>query len=178
MDHFAASSAASRVEAVELDPTTELYPDLQRVRAYWTGKRQARFAPRRADIDPADLVAVLPRVMLADVMTNPSLDFRYRLSGTAITDVHNKNLTGKSPRDLMPAAYAALIYEHYCEAVHRREPLLHLIVLDTIERSRSYARLLLPLSEDGNAVTMLMAVDSAEQNTRALKDYFAELMRG
>jgi hypothetical protein len=177
MDRFATSSAASRVEAVELDVATELYPDLQRVRAYWTGKRQARFAPRRADIDPADLVAVLPRIMLADVVAKPPLDFRYRLSGTAITDVHKKDLTGKGPRDLVPAAYGDMIYAHYCEAVRRREPLLHLVVLDTIERSRSYARLLLPLSEDGSAVTMLMAVDSAEQNTRALKDYFAELMR-
>jgi len=115
--------------------------------------------------------------MLADVVAEP-LDFRYRLSGTAISDVHHKNMTGKSPRDLMPEAYAALIHGHYCEAVRRREPLLHLIVLDTVERSRSYARLLLPLSEDGNAVTMLLTIDSAEQNTRALKDYFAEITRG
>ncbi len=88
------------------------------------------------------------------------------------------NLTAKSPRDLMPTAYGALIHDHYCQAVSRREPLLHLIVLDTIERSRSYARLLLPLSEDGCAVTMLMTIDSVEQNTRALRDYFAEIMRG
>lgn len=177
MLRFATSLGSSRVEAVELDAGSERYPDLQRVRAYWTARREARFAPRRADIDPADLVEVLPRIMLADVLSEP-LDFRYRLSGTGITDVHSKNMTGKSPRELMPAAYGALIHDHYCLAVHRREPLLHLIVLDTRERSRSYARLLLPLSEDGSAVTMLLTVDSKEQNTRALKDYFAEIMRG
>ena len=177
MDRSATPLRPSRVEAVELDPTSERYPDLQRVRTYWAERRQGRFAPRRGDIDPADLVAVLPRIMLADVVAEP-LDFRYRLSGTAISDVHHKNMTGKSPRDLMPAAYAALIHGHYCEAVRRREPLLHLILLDTVERSRSYARLLLPLSEDGNTVTMLLTIDSAEQNTRALKDYFAEITRG
>ena len=177
MERIPTSLESSRVEAVELDPTSERYQDLRRVHVYWKDRCQARFAPRRADIDPADLVAVLPRIMLADVLTDP-LDFRYRLSGTAITEVHSLNLTAKSPRDLMPIAYGALIHNHYCQAVSRREPLLHLIVLDTVERSRSYARLLLPLSEDGCAVTMLMAIDSVEQNTRALRDYFAEIMRG
>jgi hypothetical protein len=170
------SPEPTRVEAVELDPACEHYPDLLRVRAYWERKRQGGFAPRRADIDPADLVDSLPRIMLADVLPEP-LDFRYRLSGTAISNVHGKELTGKSPRDLTPAAYATLIYDHYCEAVRRREPLLHLIVLDSEQRSRSYVRLLLPLSEDGTTVTMLMAVDSKEQNTQALKAYFTEVMR-
>jgi hypothetical protein len=167
----------TRVEAAELDPGSEHYPDLLRVRAYWDGKRQGRFAPRRADIDPADLVDSLPRIMLADVLPEP-LDFRYRLSGTSISNVHGKEMTGKSPRDLPPAAYGALIYNHYCEAVRRREPLLHLIIFDGDQQSRSYARMLLPLSEDGRAVTMLMAVDSKEQNTQALKAYFTEIMRG
>ena len=165
------------VEAVDLDPATDRYPDLLRVLTYWERKRADRFAPSRADIDPADLLDVLPRVMLADVIQEP-LDFRYRLSGTSISNVHGKEMTGKSPRDLPPAAYGALIYDHYCEAVRRREPLLHLIIFDGDQQSRSYARLLLPLSEDGSAVTMLMAVDSKEQNTQALKAYFTEIMRG
>jgi hypothetical protein len=168
---------ASRVEAVELDVRSDDYPDLARVLAYWEGKRGERFAPSRADIDPADLVEVLPRIMLADVLREP-LDFRYRLSGTGIAGVHGKDQTGKRPRELTPLAYGALIHEHYCDAVRRREPLLHLVVLDTDERSRSYARLLLPLSADGSAVTMLMTVDSKEQNSRALKEFFAKLTGG
>jgi hypothetical protein len=35
----------TRVEAAELDPGSEHYPDLLRVRAYWDGKRADRFAP-------------------------------------------------------------------------------------------------------------------------------------
>ena len=168
---------ASRVEAVELDPANERYPDLVRVLAYWDAKRGARFAPVRADIDPADLIRVLPRVMLADVLGDPP-EFRYRLSGTGICDVHGANHVGKGPRDLVPPEYGALVHRHYCEAVTRRVPLLHLFRLDIALVERSYARLLLPLSEDGAAVTMLMAIDSKEQNTRALKDYFATIMAG
>src|SRR5260221_6895446 len=87
----------TRVEAVELDPGSEHYPDLLRVRAYWDGKGQGRFAPRRADIDPADLVDSLPRIMLADVLAEP-LDFRYRLSGASISNSHGKAVNGKTPR--------------------------------------------------------------------------------
>jgi hypothetical protein len=164
------------VEAVDLDPATDRYPDLLRVLAYWERKRADHFAPSRADIDPADLLDVLPRIMLADVIHEP-LDFCYRLSGTAIREVHGQEPTGLRPRDLNPPAYGALIHEHYCLAVRRRQPLLHLITLDTADRSRSYARLLMPLSQDGHTVTMLMTVDSKEQNTAALKNFFSMIMR-
>jgi hypothetical protein len=170
------SHAIGTVEAIELDLGNERYPDLIRVLANWEQKRRERFAPRRSDINPADLVEALPRIMLADVQRDP-LDFRYRLSGTAISNVHGKEMTARTPRDLDPPQFGALIYDHYCECVRRRSPILHLIVLDTLERSRCYARLLMPLSEDGEEVTMLFAVDSKEQNTRALRDFFAEAAR-
>jgi hypothetical protein len=165
-----------RVEAAELDLKTAPYPDLMRMLAYWESKRKGRLAPRRADLDPAEIVEFLPRVMLADVRHDP-LDFRYRLSGTGILDLHGMELTGRGPRDLMPVAFGELIYGHYCEAVRRREPLLHLVVLDSQERSRSYARLIMPFSEDGSAVTMLMTVDGNERNTKALRKFFSEITR-
>lgn len=173
MSYAVRKNSGVETEAIELSLATDRYPDLVRVLAYWERKRGRRFAPRRHDIDPADLVDVLPRVMLADVLQNP-LGFRYRLSGTAIRDIHGKEMTARTPRDLKPVSYAALIHSHYCECVHRRTPVLHLIVLDAEEQSRSYARLLLPLSEDDQEVTMLMAVDSKEQDTRALRDFFRE----
>ncbi len=164
----------SRIGAVEVDLATDRYPDLSRMRAYWQSKRGQRFAPRRADIDPGDLVPFLPRLLLADVQRDP-LEFRYRLVGTAICAVHGAEFTGKSPRDFEPAELGALIHEHYCDVVRRREPTLYLLLLDTRVQSRSYARLLLPLSEDGQEVTMLMALDSLEQNTEALRQFFAEV---
>jgi hypothetical protein len=151
---------------------------LAQLHTYWEQKRGERFAPRRADIDPSDLVAALPRIMLVDVIPAVPVDFRYRLSGTGICDVHGTNHTRMRPRDLKPPPYGALIHEHYADCVQRRVPLLHLVVLDIDDRELSYARLLLPLSEDGVAVTMLMAIDSKEQNTRALKEYFTEVSRG
>lgn len=163
-----------RLRSLELDPAGECPPDLARVLAYWEAKRQDRFAPRREDIDPADLVEVLPRIMLADVVPEP-LDFRYRLSGTAIDDLHAVSMTGKGPRDLKPPAYGELIHAHYCEAVSRRRPLLHLVTFVT-RRSLSYTRLLLPLSQDGASVTTLMTVDGRERDTAALRKFFDAFM--
>lgn len=162
------------VQAIELDLADVPYPDLKRALAYWTLKRQDRFAPIKKAMDPVDLVKVLPRIMLVDVEADP-LDFRYRLAGTGICDTHRTEPTGTRPRDLEPKNYGTLIHQHYCQAVETRSPILHLIILDTFDRSRAYARLLLPLSDDGLRVTGLMTIDAKEQNTQALRDYFEKV---
>ena len=161
------------IRAVPLDLEGGLahYPDLVEALDYWRDKCRSRIAPARRDIDPLDMRDILPRILLADVTTDDAgaLDFRYRLSGTGICDVHGYELTQLSPRELQPATYGALIDSHYREAVRTRRPSAHIILLNTDQMTRSYARLLLPLSEDGEAVTMLMAVDSEAQN--ALHDF-------
>ncbi len=156
------------IQAAELDLETglALYPDLVQALNYWQGKCGTHFAPSRQDIDPLEIPALLPRVMLADVEWGDDgpVDFLYRLSGTGICDIHGYDLTSLRPRDLSPPAYGQMIYDHYCLTVQRREPLAHVLVLQTNKQQRSYARIILPLSADGERVTMLMMVDSEKQN--------------
>lgn len=148
-----------------LQDTLQLYPDLAWAYGYWQSKCDGRIAPRRNDIDPLDMPQILPRILLADVLDTPDgCDFRYRLSGTGICDVHGQELTALRPRDLTPAPYGALIHDHYVEAYRNRAPRADIIILQTDRRARSYARLLLPLSDDGEAVNKLMAIDSETQN--------------
>lgn len=169
---------AYKVDAIELDLATSDYPELSRALAYWQRKRQDRFAPARADIDPADLVESLSRITLSDVFyRGDALEFRYRLAGTEICTTHWRDPTGENPRDMTPAAFGVLLQAHYEEAVHRRAPMMHLIMLTGPDKIRSYVRLLLPLSEDGARVTMLMTVDSKQQNNKALRDYFQRASR-
>jgi hypothetical protein len=169
-------SVVGFIEAVELDIASAPYSDLSSIHDYWEQKRAGRLAPRRRDIDPVDMVEMLPRIMLVDILGSPPR-FRYRLSGTAIAAIHRTEPTGKGPLDLTPSAYGRLLDTHYRDCIKRRTPLMHLIVLDTFNRSRAYARLILPLSEDGETVTMLMTVDSRHQNNDALTDFFT-LARG
>lgn len=157
------------IQAGRLDPTKDLgrYPDLALALDYWSAKRGGRFAPARDDIDPTEITDILPRILLADVTRDASgaVAFRYRLSGTGIGEVHGFELTGKGPLDLQPPQYGRLVEAHYREAVEAREPLVHLIALQTDKKARSYGRIILPLSDDGETVNMLMIVDSATQNS-------------
>jgi hypothetical protein len=157
------------IQAAELDPARDLgrYPDLALALDYWSTKRGSRLAPSRSDIDPTEITAILPRILLADVTREAGgeIAFRYRLSGTGIGQVHGLELTGKSPLDLPPPQYGRLIESHYRQAVEQRRPLVHLIALQTDKKARSYARIVLPLSDDGETVNMLMIVDSETQNS-------------
>jgi hypothetical protein len=156
------------IQAAKLDLEKDLprYPDLCLALDYWKSRKGNRIAPARADIDPVDIPRLLPRVMLVDVETGPTgePDFRYRLSGTGIRNVHGYDATGLRPLDLKPPIYGRLIHAHYRAAAEAHAPLAHVIVMITNKKQRSYARIILPLSEDGETVNMLMTVDSGTQN--------------
>jgi hypothetical protein len=157
------------IQAAELDLDRDLarYPDLVFALGYWTGKRHDRLAPARSDIDPLDITALLPRIMLADVVLDAGgrVGFRYRLSGTGIGRTHGSELTGQGPLDLRPAPYGALIDAHYRQALKLCRPLVHVITLRTNKKTCGYARIILPLSSDGESIDMLMIVDSDAENT-------------
>lgn len=168
-----------RIDAEEVDVSSgiDLYPDLQEIYEYWKLKAAGNWAPLKSDIDPVDIPRFLPRVMLCDVFYRPDTDevesFRYRLSGTGICDVHGFDPTALRPTDLTPPEYGDLIQAHYEEAVIRRKPMVHIIVLESIDKTRSYARIILPLSHDGKRVDVLMTIDSEKQNT--LSDFLDDL---
>jgi hypothetical protein len=140
------SQAETSLSCLELELRDPFYPDIVDVLDYWQQKRGERFAPSRSEIEPLDLIA----------------------SAAPDADVHREELTGLTRLDLKPAEYGRLIDRHYRQCVSEREPLLHLIILDSTHCSRAYARLLLALSNDGEHVNMLMAVDSANQDARQL----------
>lgn len=168
-----------RIDAEELDLTSglDLYPDLKDVYGYWKSLAKDRWAPLKSDLDPVDIPSILPRVMLCDVFyrdDGSEIDsFRYRLSGTGICNIHGFDLTAIQPRDLSPPEYAALIQSHYEEAVAKRKPIAHIIILEYLDKARSYARIILPLSRDGDRVDVLMTVDSEKQNT--LSDFLEDI---
>ena len=152
----------ARVESTELTVGDPAYSDLVAILSYWNSKRGARFAPPRSAIDPGDFVTVLPRVKLVDVLRGPegALDFRFRLAGTEIGSILGTELTRLRPLDLQPPQFGTMVHEHYSQCVRERRPMLHKVQIDSVRRMHSYARLLLPLSSDGETIDMLMTVDS------------------
>lgn len=166
--------ALPRVDAVEVrldDPGLE--PDLKFALDYWLRKRAGRLAPRRADIDPIEITALLPRVTLVDVSIDP-VDFRYRLAGTGLFKLHGTELTNKRAFDLEPPVYGALIHRLYGEALARRAPVVHRVLIECETRRSAYARVILPLSEDGVVINRLMTVESYADAAQDLYDCFEE----
>jgi hypothetical protein len=67
---------------------------LIKLRDYWLEKRKNRPFPSRADIDPIEFPDLLPRIVLVDVTHDP-LRFQYRLIGTTITAISERDATGR-----------------------------------------------------------------------------------
>src|SRR5258708_6705187 len=81
---------------------------------YWTEKRGLRRMPARGDVDPLELKAVLPHILLIDVARTP-LDFRFRLAGTRTYHIFGVDLTGRSVREVEPPALATIVWDSLSE---------------------------------------------------------------
>lgn len=128
-------------------------PRLVELYRYWDARREDRFAPRRTDIHPTDIPKLLPFLLLADVLPGPR--YRYRLVGTEVERVFGAAMTGRCIDELMRGAYLDFITDLYKAVIERRTP---------VYSENTYAndafrtqRLMLPLSENGKRVTMVLS---------------------
>ncbi|HEV2549391.1 MAG TPA: PAS domain-containing protein [Stellaceae bacterium] len=71
------------------------HPTLVAIYRYWNDKRRGRAMPQRADIDPTEIVRLLPYVFMVGVERDP-LRFKYRLIGTAICEFLGRDFTGRT----------------------------------------------------------------------------------
>ncbi|MGH6949122.1 MAG: PAS domain-containing protein [Kiloniellales bacterium] len=163
-------SQTAQVEATQLEIGDPRYPQLNWLYDLWQERRGHRSMPARSEIGPAELKEVLPRVMIVDVTYEP-LEFRYRLSGTAISTIHGQDFTGLSVRDLQPKIYSDLIWRHYCEVLERQVPTIYEVSLLNDFTRRHYARIILPLSAKGDRVDKLLVVD---EHRGSLSEFFRD----
>src|SRR5690349_3042563 len=125
-------------------------PRLRQAFRYWDAKRAGRAMPGRRDIDPVDIPALLPWLMLIDVIAEPALDFCYRLIGTEIRRLSHANHTGRRFSALPGEGNGSVVFGNCEQVVLSRAP---------FSRSPPYVgpdprvvrceNLLLPLSSDG-----------------------------
>lgn len=128
---------------------------------YWHIKRAAKPMPARADLSPADLVKVLPKVVLIDALPNHP-HFRYRVCGTNIVDWVKFDATGQTLDTVKPEKYRQMLFATYMECVGARAPIAHRILWNSDDVPHRYKRLILPLSNDGKNVNMLLAISITE----------------
>jgi hypothetical protein len=130
--------------------------DLRRLLEYWQGKCGDRPFPRRADIDPLDLHFMLERIALTEVHGEQPRRYRMRLVGTFWRDLSGVELSGTWLEELPSANLRDLTIGFYEAMIAAGKP--RFTVRDAIvdDRLLRYEIMLLPLSEDGIRVSMIL----------------------
>jgi hypothetical protein len=131
------------------------HPAILKMLAFWAGKRQGRTMPRRSDIDPAELVGMLPNIILVDVVDD-ARRFVYRLVGTGEVQVRGHDPTGKSVREGYFAATPELAEANYEKVRNSRAPFYEEDKFQVVDRYVSEANLFLPLSDDNETVNKIL----------------------
>ncbi len=155
------------------DPDNQIYPELTDVYRYWQQKQGGRFAPPWTDINLLDIApAVIPRICVVDVNADRS-EFTYRFWGTAITDMHHYDLSGKSVLVLKPAHYAKTIYRQYQTVFETAKPQGFLTEVPfEADHYTYYAVIRMPLSSNGKDVDMIMSVEDYGDDRDQLRKVF------
>lgn len=137
-------------------PVSIRHPDSQRLLVYWQAKRGGREFPRRADLDPLDFGFMLDRVALTEVHDGETRRYRLRVVGSWWT-----NMLGFEPTGMWMDAWPnpgqlELTITSYEALISLRRPVAGTRDAWVDQRKLSYEILLLPLSEDGSRISMIM----------------------
>ncbi len=148
---------------------------------HWVSKKRGRAMPCRADIDPLELPGeIWPYTMLLDVVWNGDMPrFRYRRVGDVFWR-DSAEPTGKFIDEVIPdrAGYRDYVIGIYEEMAKRRQPMYteNSFSLDGRNSAMTTRRISLPLSNDGEAVNMVLAGHIFEHG-RLARDVAFSLVR-
>jgi hypothetical protein len=126
--------------------------------SYWLAKRASRSMPARSDLDPGDIPALLPHLMIVDKVEDR---FRYRLVGTAVVRDVGHDATGSLIGSYIcsaapeSAASAQAIYERVFATA--RPAFATGGFKTTSGAPHNMSLLVLPLSGDGANVNMAVS---------------------
>lgn len=125
---------------------------------YWNAQRGSRAMPTRGDIDPVDLKAVLPLLILIDVVPDPRR-YVYRLVGTHEVEMRGSDPTGKAVAEAYYGETAEDTARYLDRVVRTRQPVLYRGIYQPLStRTQREDVLFLPLSKDGETVTMILVL--------------------
>ena len=132
-------------------------PNLKRLLNDWESWRHGKKFPSRADFDPVNLKYILGHLSLIDVTYDP-LQFHYRVYGSFLTQRIGKEMTHKSVDDLPGEGNAERIKAHLSQVIQDRIPMafLRLHRFQDSDLPRNSESLMLPLSNDGEVINMIM----------------------
>lgn len=126
------------------------------LRDFWIKLKGDRLAPRRSDFTPSDLKPWLGNIILINVETNPERYF-VRVAGSNITHDLGEEFSGKYYDEfLSPDVYQSLSKD-FQKFITSEKPFYFFgAFIESPRRVREYFRLVLPFSNDGTHIDMIM----------------------
>jgi hypothetical protein len=122
---------------------------------YWLAKRDGPGMPARSDLNPCDIPKLLPYLTIVDKIDG---QFHYRLAGTAVSQELGRDLTGSFVGSYVtPPEYAAALRAIYERVFTGARPIFTTGEYKAKSGAiHSVSRLMLPLSDDGTNVNMVI----------------------
>lgn len=146
---------------VELLPLANIRSSrVRRLNDYWLEKRGRRDFPAKRDIEPLEIVPLLPFLSIAELHNNP-FRVRYRLVGTAIVRLHGGEFTGRWLDELPwpPDAIRRLVAD-FRRLLEGRAPLFGTDALRWEDgRLWNYEWAFYPLADDGHAIKHCLIIE-------------------
>jgi hypothetical protein len=139
------------------DPTEIRDVRLAALFDYWRGKRQGRVMPARRDIDPIEMRQWLGNLMLVEFPADP-MQYRVRLDGVNSQQFYGTSREGKGVEAMPSEEERRIVLPQYMVVLEQKLPAYYESQFVTREGVRtSQRKLLLPLSENGERVNMILA---------------------
>ena len=138
---------------------------------YWTKARGERAMPARADLDPMEMIPLLPHVILLDVLRDP-LDFRYRLIGTLVEEHMSAPYTGRRFSEFEGQRAPSRIWTCNERVVTERQPIRSDIpYIGPKADFTTMEDIMMPLSADGESVDVIFIVVEHIHKSGNVADY-------
>lgn len=125
---------------------------------FWESLRKGDRLPARSDFMPEDLRPWLSHIILVDIADNGKR-FRWRLLGTAITAVLQRDSTGKWFDEIYEGAQLAAFQQNYALTYHHKNPFWFRGTFNFTNKDHiAFRSVHLPLSANGVDVDMVMSL--------------------
>lgn len=139
----------------DLDMSTVSSEIVKRGYAYWRSRCGPKL-PSRASIDPIDMPALLPHVVLHDIKREPP-DFLYRLIGTEVRRHMSEDRTGQWMSSITGQQPPSQIWNNLLNIVAAGRPILnHTPYVGPHRDFVQMESVQLPLAADGVNVDMIL----------------------
>jgi hypothetical protein len=126
---------------------------------YWLERAASAPMPARRDIRPADIPHLLPNISLIEILRAPP-QMRFRLAGTRVRDIYDREVTGLSLDDIDWGGQAAYWRKAHSRVAETGRPAQG--VVRSLRASKDHLVhfwLRLPLLTDGPEPAMILGYD-------------------